>query len=181
MKTCNSCGEAKDTSEFYKAKRGIQGVEARCKGCRSEAGKSWYSQNRDSKKQTSDLWYLNNKDRRSEASRRWRTENADQMKQLISDHYHANKSDYRARDRRRRAMLAGVESEDYSTEQVWEKSQGECQVRRLCDGRTWELTEYGRGGWVIDHIQPIARGGNDKLENVQLSCDSCNDSKGHRI
>ena len=181
MKTCNSCGETKPTSEFYKTKKGLMGVEGRCKSCRASAGKTWYSENRESRKKAADLWYLNNKDRRSAASRRWREENPERFKQLVNDHYHSNKPDYRARDRRRRAALAKVESEPYTTLDVWDKTQGKCGVAKLCDGKEWTLEEYGRGGWVIDHITPLARGGNDTLSNVQVSCDSCNDSKGHRV
>lgn len=180
MKTCNSCGETKPTSEYYKTSRGRLGVEGRCKSCRASAGKKWYSSNKERRKETADLWASNNKARRSAASRRWREENPDRMKQLVSDHYHSNKADYRARDRRRRALLAEVESEPYTLEQVWSKTNGECGIKKLCDGKTWAINEYGRGGWVIDHIKPLALGGNDTLINVQVGCDSCNDSKGWR-
>lgn len=41
----------------------------------------------------------------------------------------------------------------------------------LC-GQTREIT--------IDHIEPIIRGGNNDLDNLQLLCMPCNTKKGHK-
>lgn len=37
-----------------------------------------------------------------------------------------------------------------------------------------------RGGGEVDHILPLARGGQNEIENVQLLCRFCNRSKGAR-
>ena len=35
--------------------------------------------------------------------------------------------------------------------------------------------------YVVDHIIPIARGGEDHLDNIQAAHRSCNESKGARL
>jgi 5-methylcytosine-specific restriction endonuclease McrA len=35
-----------------------------------------------------------------------------------------------------------------------------------------------KGGMTIDHIQPVAQGGSDKLENLLPACERCNKRKG---
>ena len=39
-------------------------------------------------------------------------------------------------------------------------------------------TENGNG-WEIDHIKPAAAGGSSKIENLQVLCKECNNSKRH--
>ena len=38
----------------------------------------------------------------------------------------------------------------------------------------------GGPGGVVDHIEPIARGGTDTLSNLQALCVACNAAKGAR-
>jgi hypothetical protein len=62
--------------------------------------------------------------------------------------------------------------------------------------RAWLLREYFKGSWdnavqcaycrvwlnvlnyVADHVQPVKYGGSLELENLTLSCDTCNTTKG---
>jgi len=47
---------------------------------------------------------------------------------------------------------------------------GKCAICKSTDSR--------KGGMHIDHIIPISRGGGDEIENLQLLCKKCNDTKG---
>jgi len=46
------------------------------------------------------------------------------------------------------------------------------------DGRCFNC---GKPGNVIDHIIPLSKGGNNDLDNLQVSCHFCNYSKGNKI
>ena len=45
-----------------------------------------------------------------------------------------------------------------------------------------KCAECGKGGKLtVDHILPLSRGGNNKLENLQLMCEQCNKTKSNSI
>lgn len=72
------------------------------------------------------------------------------------------------RSRRRRALLAQVQTEPYSRQEVFDRDRGRCY---MCDRRL-------KPGWHIEHVVPISAGGPDTLENVRASCPRCNLRKG---
>lgn len=74
--------------------------------------------------------------------------------------------------RRRRARLAGVESDDYTLAEVAERDGWRCGICLKRVGRSYSST-HPRGP-TIDHIVPIAGGGDDTFANVQLAHRECN-------
>ncbi len=50
-------------------------------------------------------------------------------------------------------------------------------VCSYCDCDTSNPTN----GYAIDHVFPLSRGGGNELENLTMSCRSCNSSKGDKI
>lgn len=44
-------------------------------------------------------------------------------------------------------------------------------------GRTGSEFSHGEY-WTRDHVMPVSRGGEDRWENVVLSCNTCNNAKG---
>lgn len=60
-------------------------------------------------------------------------------------------------------------------QQVYDRDGGLCQ---LCGKAMpfWRETSYGRGmiSCDIDHIVPRSKGGSNDLENLRLTCPSCN-------
>ncbi len=42
-------------------------------------------------------------------------------------------------------------------------------------------TDTEENGYAIDHVFPLNRGGNNDLDNLAMSCRSCNSSKGDKI
>lgn len=61
---------------------------------------------------------------------------------------------------------------------VYDKNDGYCW---WC-GKKLAFSNYGvvgaRGGWEIDHSNPVSRGGTDYLRNLVPACIECNRSKG---
>jgi Protein of unknown function DUF262/HNH endonuclease len=57
---------------------------------------------------------------------------------------------------------------------VFRRDKGFCQLQIKCDGEklTWD-------NWHCDHITPWSKGGKTTVENGQVSCASCNLSKGN--
>ena len=82
---------------------------------------------------------------------------------------------------RRRARLAGAEG-SFTTEE-WEKLLNQYDH---CPGclRPWDEIPIlpGKNSPITrDHIIPIAKGGGNRIENIQPLCYSCNSKKGDRL
>lgn len=59
----------------------------------------------------------------------------------------------------------------YEEKAIWEKYEHRCAICQKATG-------FDEG--VIDHIQPLAKGGSNDFENLQWLCLRCNKLKGHR-
>ena len=64
--------------------------------------------------------------------------------------------------------------------EIYDSTAGRCHICR----KKLSLRNYGllgrRGAWEVDHSNPRARGGSDRLNNLRPACISCNRSKQHR-
>lgn len=117
----------------------------------------------------------------NEVTRRWRDRNRDRLNEIARKQYWKNRKairkrqaaytrahsvEARQRARARRQAMRFMKP-DYSTTDVkdlLEKQGGNCAI---CFSRI-------RGGFHIDHIQPISRGGQDVLANIQITHPRCN-------
>lgn len=83
---------------------------------------------------------------------------------------------WQAKNRRRRALLRGASSEPYTLDGIAERDGFRC---RLCHRRVrMDLRAPHPRSPSIDHIVPLAAGGDDTRTNVQLAHLSCNMAKG---
>ena len=88
--------------------------------------------------------------------------------------------------RQRNTTVAGLKFDDQTINAVWEKAtiiEGEdpTDFRRDILGNLLYRGSYGKQtilGWEIDHIKPVAKGGTDDLENLQVLQSSANSKKG---
>lgn len=85
----------------------------------------------------------------------------------VSD-YERYREKCRRSERRRRAAARGVRSEAYSRQELFDRDAGLC---RYC-GR------QAGADWHIAHLVALARGGEDTLDNVAVSCATCNIADG---
>lgn len=74
----------------------------------------------------------------------------------------AEKSDSRKRDRKKYS--------ERERKMIYAKADGRCE---LCG------QEISYKKMTLDHIVPLAMGGADELENLQCTCRTCNEFKGH--
>jgi 5-methylcytosine-specific restriction endonuclease McrA len=70
-----------------------------------------------------------------------------------------------------RARRAGVDYERVTRTEIWERSQGRC-------GICGEGILYAE--MTVDHIVPISKGGQHRLDNLQAAHRGCNSRKGAR-
>lgn len=111
--------------------------------------------------------------RREELNKRnaaYRAANPETARAAVREHYKRNQQAYRARDRRRRAMLAGCGGShtQMDIEALRAEQNGLC--RYCCADLAHEFH--------VDHRMPIALGGSNEPRNLQLLCPDCNRSKG---
>jgi len=78
----------------------------------------------------------------------------------------------RTKASRRRARLRGAHHERYSRHQIFERDHWRCHICRRKTLRT-KVVPHPRAP-VIDHLVPLAEGGDDTAANVATACFMCN-------
>lgn len=102
----------------------------------------------------------------------WNRQNKDRRKAIVAAYSEANPDQRRAVKARRRAR-ANAAPGSYTKQ----------DVRDILDRQRWECAACAislRGGYEVDHIQPLSRGGSNWPSNLQALCMPCNRSKGAR-
>lgn len=163
-KTCTECGEEKPLADFHKRAASKDGRVTWCKTCTSNYHRDWYRRN---------------SVKRLEQSRRWNRENADQ-KHLNNLLWRSKNTDkVRIWNARNKAELLGLPSEEYSFDQVVERSGGICGICREPVDLVLEYPDPASRS--LDHIIPYSKGGPNYLSNTQLAHHSCNVQKHDKL
>jgi 5-methylcytosine-specific restriction endonuclease McrA len=147
--------------------------------------KKWKEENRERIKQQNAAYYRANKERH----RGWiaAAHKADPTKRrdYAAEYYKRKKEDFakraalwrecnpeaaRALNIKRRAREGGAKGEHKAADikRLFDLQKGRCPVCRS------DLS----GGYHVDHVLPLARGGSNDPTNIQLLCKTCNLSKG---
>lgn len=199
MKTCSKCGENKPFSDFHKRKSAKDGLKSSCKICRNrdnatyrEANpdkvkaslvkykernldrvkqklKDWRAANLEKARERSSKWYFANKDRAKAMSAERYKNNKERAKEKAHARYLSDPSQYKIRNHKRRATLLrvggklsiGLEQKLYALQ----KGKCACCKRPLGDK------------YHMDHIMPLALGGSNTDDNIQLLRAQCNNQK----
>lgn len=176
-KTCTKCGEIKPLSEFYRQAECALGVRPTCKSCDKERSAKrraekpeecralvarWHAENPERKRELDARWNANNPDKVRERSARLRLEHperarayarkfarkrSESVKARIEDSMRSN-----LRGHIKRGTKFGRRTFDilgYTLDDLVDHLE-----RQFVGDMTWE--NYGRGGWHIDHIIPLA-------------------------
>jgi hypothetical protein len=144
MKKCIVCGEAKELTEFYKAKQNKDGLLNRCKSCHSVIMKEWVSKNKESHKKNMAEWYVANKGKVNETSKSWRNENLDKFKQNSKEWKQANKDKVCQYTMKRKALQlkASPEWDKELNDLVTSEAYSLAIRRKECTGITWNVDHY---------------------------------------
>jgi 5-methylcytosine-specific restriction endonuclease McrA len=168
-KICTKCKTDKDFSEFRKSKKGDKhGLHSWCYDCNRAARRKHYSDNRD---------------RYSEWYKSWCAKNPDKVKAYEA----ARDRDY-AKSYRKWISLPGRKEQKraYGHNYRARVRLADGQITKEVIGLVLEI--YGErclkcgseDNIQIDHVVPLAIGGDNLFGNLQPLCRSCNSSKGAR-
>jgi len=135
-----------------------------------EKSKAYYrayrERNLDKRNADSRKWNQDNLDRRKENGRKHYQKNKDRISETHRKHHQNNKEAATARGLKRKARMNGNGGK-LSASDI--KALYAAYPKCLACGATENLS--------LDHVVPIARGGLNSIENIQVLCRSCNSSK----
>lgn len=158
----------KARSETYKARK-TELSKKRYAEKKDEYAKHWanyYAENKESLNKKNKVWREANRERLEQ----YRIENSDRIYQYRARHYKENYDYYLIRNRARRAA-------ERSAEGTHSKKDIELLERKQ-KGRCAFCVKPISSGYHVDHIVPLALGGGNGPENLQLLCPTCNLKKG---
>lgn len=172
MPTCTKCGATKPGHGFYADKRRPSGLQSECKECvkarshanyvaRREQGlaqrRAYYAANRERQLEVMREWYRDNREHHRALTVRWRRENPDRRRDM---------------EQSRRARAGGYFVEHVDRLELLDRHHGLC-------GICGEPVDPAR--FDVDHVVPIARGGEHSYANTQPAHRRCNQSKKNRL
>lgn len=177
-KVCSRCREDLPRSEFYKNKGRPDGIQTVCKGCtgalnseRKAANPDWWRPYRATQVLTDAQ-----RRQRDERARRWRQDNPERHKANAERWLAANPEKARAmsmkRSATRRARKAGAFVEYVDPLVVLERADGVCGICGQ-DVDPWTFQ--------VDHIVPLAAGGEHSYANTQPAHALCNRKKWMKL
>ena len=191
-KECAKCGDTLPLSMFGKDSTRIDGLYPWCVGCAGEAQAERYRQHPEPAKARARAYRSADRSARALADKRYRQRNADSVRRTKRRYYERNREDVLARCRtyavrhrsryaaykrnykaRKRASVGYHSAKDVV--RLWHRQRGECA---RCGVRVGKRPSDG--GFHVDHVTPLARGGVNWPRNLQLLCPPCNTSKRHR-
>ena len=202
-KVCTRCRAALPLERFSRDAQRADGLRPSCKDCRKTDNKRYYSehrseiltrqklygdQNRAARRDYHRRWYALSADAKLAQNRRWKSDNreryAKQQKVYASQNREAASArtrnwNERHPDKRKAIQLCANALRNAATKDG-------VKPRAL---RAWldqqKLTCFYcqtdcQSAYEIDHFQPLARGGRHEIDNLRMSCPSCNRRKSAR-
>ena len=157
MKKCKECGEVKEFEFFAKDKCKPDGFLNQCKKCRNAYSKDRYELKKQEISKKKAEYRAGNREKACAMSAAWAIANP--LKRS------AAQAAYRARKRGAVGVHTG---EDIGRLYGLQKGKCACCKVSLADG------------YHVDHVVPLALGGTNCKDNIQLLCQFCNCSKGSK-
>ena len=166
LRQCSKCGETKPRYNAH---------SPWCSACylaRARVGsRAWRAKNPDKVRALFEAWEQRNPEKNKRSKDAYRDRNRETLRRKNREYKAAN-PEQRANDKTRRRLM---ESNIIPIPRGWKALQMERQGGK-CAGC---FKRFGpRRKAQIDHIIPLALGGDNDITNLQLLCDSCNPSKG---
>lgn len=190
IKKCSICGKRKLFTQFGKDKHNKDGLDHRCKECARKRGRKSYYKNIEQKRDYSRKYRAEHKEQEREQNyeraRKWRAENPEKV--LAFNVKWRAENPERIRQNSRRWQIENPDKvREISRNHKARKGKNGGKITAAEEKWLFEFYNYtclrcGRRSpeikLTLDHVIPLALGGENSIENAQPLCSSCNSSKG---
>jgi 5-methylcytosine-specific restriction endonuclease McrA len=179
-KLCSTCKKSfPATPEFFGPdKRRPTGFQCQCRKCAYKSCKKYAQSHREVIHKCAKKERVKHAQKYNERSKRWYYANRERSKAYRKLHYNKEWNDkhreqIRAHTRNRRAKEQNAigTHKPKDIENIYLSQDGKC---KYCDKPVGNK-------FHVDHIVPISRGGTNYPNNLVITCQSCNDSKGNKF
>lgn len=151
-KKCNKCGDTKPIDDFYKrSEKGRSGHESSCKACKNKYATEKQKEDPERHRKIVAEWRKANPERHRLNEAAWRASNPDKIR-------------IKARNRRAKKRKVGGTLSMGIAKKLLALQKGKCACCGLPLGDDYHL----------DHIMPLALGGSNTDDNIQLLRAKCN-------
>ncbi len=187
MKTCKRCGETKPRSEYHRHKRFKDGLNANCKSCRNSESIAYRAANPEKSRQSSKNYRENNKSKMAEIRAEYIKNNPEKVKESKRLYALKNKEELKVKAKAKR-----IENpERHRRAKQNRRARERAAVGKLSTGLIAKLLILQKGkcacckgplgdDYHVDHIMPLALGGTNTDDNIQLLRARCNRQKNAR-
>lgn len=169
-KTCTKCGEQKPVTEFGNDSRKRDRLRSWCRLCTSIANAAQRAANPSKARECTAKWQAANPEKMRAYDAKWRAYNPEKRRESISKWSAAHLEERRIYEQNRRARKreSGGRLSPGIAERLFKLQRGKCAC-----GCGQPLGD----NYHLDHIMPLALGGSNTDENIQLLTASCNSQK----
>lgn len=178
MKKCSKCGESKELSEFYAFSSTKDGRRPDCKTCgnaynakRQAEGSTWAQKYPELQRIRANKYSALHREDKITYDRIYRALNKDKISVTIKLWALKNPEKRATTDRNRKALKRNALG---SHTELEIKTLFGLQ-RKRCAMCECDLSDKS---YHVDHIMPLIRGGSNDKYNLQITCPTCNLSKG---
>jgi 5-methylcytosine-specific restriction endonuclease McrA len=200
---CIKCGVEKPEFEFNRNKSKSGGRNYECRACCVEYRKAYRAANKEKLKANDAAYYAGNKEHVAKIVASYREANSERLKKAVAEYRVANADVIDAYQAEYRVRYKNENPEKYAAaKKAWAKANPEAirlkgqrrrfkteSAGRLSKGLATKLLKLQQGlcaccgksladGYHIDHIMPVALGGTNTDDNIQLLTPLCNMRKG---
>jgi 5-methylcytosine-specific restriction endonuclease McrA len=167
-RTCSLCEKRLPIEQFHKDKASPDGFRSRCKECRIKHVKNWYQENKDRQSTKEKIRRQSNPEKYAEKEAERYIRDREKRINLATEHSH----------RRKARKLQTVVERGISKKSLKKKFGTKCYYcSKEMDFSVGAGRKFNQDMATIEHLIPLARGGEHTWENTVLACRNCNISK----